>query len=280
VTTTSFDADVEEMLNNHASTAPAFSADIQLADAEFPLLINDQTNFAAPYTDDAFPAMNLMDFQGHPAATNATAQPSIWDSQPAIQPGGADIFGFSLQPYASPASTSTGQPMSFPDDSLLPMTQLKGITAGLNVAAALNCSDIIWDLSYSHVLSPSTLPANLPPSLMPTPAQQAIPHHPFIDILPWPSVRSKLCIIFSQPVQLRPPRARDPDAITHMALDLDDEAEGVKVNGSDEFDARNWEVGELFFRNWWWAFDREIVDNSNRFRAQRGLGQLRITAAE
>jgi len=62
-------------------------------------------------------------------------------------------------------------------------------------------------------------------------------------------------------------------------MDIDDETEGMRIRGEDGWDSRNWEVGEKFFRNWWWALDREIVENSNRLRAERGAGRLRLKEA-
>ena len=75
---------------------------------------------------------------------------------------------------------------------------------------------------------------------------------------------------------MRPPSARDPLAVVNLLMDIDDETEGMRIRGEDGWDSGNWEVGEKFFRNWWWALDREIVENSNRLRAERGAGRLRL----
>lgn len=77
---------------------------------------------------------------------------------------------------------------------------------------------------------------------------------------------------------MRPPSARDPLAVMHLLMDIDDESEGFRIHGEDGFDDKNWEIGEKFFQNWWWALDREIVENSNRLRNKRGASKLKLSA--
>jgi hypothetical protein len=59
--------------------------------------------------------------------------------------------------------------------------------------------------------------------------------------------------------------------------DVEDSAEGVRIWGDDPCDWQNWEIGEKVFEKWWWAFDGEIIKNSNEWRIGRGapvLGQV------
>lgn len=49
--------------------------------------------------------------------------------------------------------------------------------------------------------------------------------------------------------------------------------------GGDPYDAECWEVGQTLFEKWWFVFDREIVNQSNRWRSLRGAGKLRLEAA-
>lgn len=77
---------------------------------------------------------------------------------------------------------------------------------------------------------------------------------------------------FSLPQQCRPPVARDPMAIANLAFDIDDEAEGFRVNGDGFSD--QWEIGNAFFQKWWWAVDQKIIEESNGFRTQRGQKKL------
>lgn len=166
---------------------------------------------------------------------------------------------------------------TFPDDGLLPVPELAVMRASTNIAILLNSATAMWDLTNLRTFSLASLPdPNIPPNLVPTSAQQTIPHHPLFDLFPWPAVRTRIICVFAQPVHTRPESARDPDALMKLFMDLDDGREGVRVggNGSDWYDGRNWEVGETVYRNWWWALDREVIDNSNRLRRLRGAPKL------
>lgn len=146
----------------------------------------------------------------------------------------------------------------------------------------LGCELSIWDPNASRVFDTGQLQLpvpTLPSSLEPTEVQKRIPHHPIFDILPWPSIRTKLICVFAQPPELRPPAARDPLALLHLLYDMDDPAEGFRIAGADALDAGNWEVGQAFFRNWWWALDRSVVENSNVLRRKRGADRLRLMPA-
>ena len=163
------------------------------------------------------------------------------------------------------------------DDRVLDMPIMKVMRAGSTIADILKVRHYMWDPFFTHVLRTDP-PPMLPPHFKPTTAQRHIPHHPIFDLLPWASARTKLICIFSQPVEMRPPAARDPLAVMHLIMDIDDEAEGFRLYGDDGFDDKNWEVGEKFFQHWWWALDREILENTNRLRAARGAHRLKLTA--
>jgi hypothetical protein len=153
---------------------------------------------------------------------------------------------------------------------------LNVMKAGSDIASLLGCQDTIWDITSRRTLSQqdplSEIP--LPPNFEPTAAQRMIPHHPLFDILPWPSVRTKLITIFSLPMQARPMIARDPMALMQLVYDLDDSAEGLRTTGSDWRDEMNWEVGQKVFENWWFVLDRDIIRRSNALRERRGARRL------
>jgi hypothetical protein len=75
---------------------------------------------------------------------------------------------------------------------------------------------------------------------------------------------------------MRPPAARDPLALMQLIFDMDDSAEGFQFAGAEAHKETNWEVGQAFFTNWWWALDRTVVENSNLLRAKRGAEKLRL----
>ncbi|KAF2657916.1 hypothetical protein K491DRAFT_690652 [Lophiostoma macrostomum CBS 122681] len=156
------------------------------------------------------------------------------------------------------------------------------------IATSLNVISHIYEPLYTHVLSP-TPHSSLPANLHPTAAQTSIPHHPLLDTLPWPSVRDKLICMFALPSCQRPAIAQDDEGlgpykgIWQIAQDLDDDRDGMRVHGNstrwgdgNELVEESWEIGELFYRNWWWALDGRVVEISNRRRKERGLGVLRL----
>lgn len=68
-----------------------------------------------------------------------------------------------------------------------------------------------------------------------------------------------------------------------LVQDLDHYKEGVRVHGNSvswgvhsELDDEAWEVGEIFFRNWWWCMDNKVIENSNRRRRERGMKALSL----
>jgi hypothetical protein len=172
------------------------------------------------------------------------------------------------------------QHFTFEDSYSLRVLELDLLRGCVTIAHRLNILDVIWSL---HERSPFSNPANahltydhLPLNLRPTMAQRTLPHHPVLDILPWPTVRSKLIHVFSQTPDLRPPSTLCPTALDFV-YDIEDSAEGVRIWGDDPCDWQNWEVGEKVFGKWWWAFDGEIIKNSNELRVNRGapvLGQV------
>jgi Domain of unknown function (DUF3425) len=182
-------------------------------------------------------------------------------------------------PLASPpANLVTTTIGAFADDYLLEMPMAKLMSAGIQIANMLDCADALWDPLTARTLQ--LRPAGTIPSwFQPTPAQRALPHHPFLDLLPWPGVRSKLVVAFSMPAAQRPAIARDPLALMLLMADVEDEREGFRVTGADGLDADAWEIGQAFVSHWWWALDREVVHKSNQLRLRRGAERLRLMPA-
>jgi hypothetical protein len=187
---------------------------------------------------------------------------------------------------------------TFPDDRILEVPSLTLLNAAMKVAQRLNINGLIWDFtavspfyspvsSNNSVSSPPSLetglsssatsPASsidlteLPSHLLPTRTQRSIPHHPIIDLLPWPSTRDKLIQVFHLPVSLRPPTAQDPMGLLRLVYDMEDGGgEGVRISGDDPFEPAVWEIGQVVFARWWWAFEISVVERSNRARGNRG----------
>lgn len=187
---------------------------------------------------------------------------------------------------------------TFPDDRILEVPSLTLLNAAVKVAQRLNLNNLIWDFtavspfynpesSNSSISSPSSLetglsisatsPASsvdlteLPPHLLPTRTQCMIPHHPIIDLLPWPSTRDKLIQVFHLPVNLRPSTAQDPMGLLRLVYDMEDGGgEGMRISGDDPFEPSVWEIGQVMFERWWWAFEISVVERCNRARGNRG----------
>lgn len=179
---------------------------------------------------------------------------------------------------ATPASQSTSfhQSLDFPDEVNLPMLELNLLRGAMAIAKRLQVDTLVWSLeSTSPFYNASASTYNhLPINLRPTAVQLNNPHHPALDILPWPSVRDRLILVFSQPEDLRPPSARGPTGLVDFVYDLEDPAEGVRIWGDDPYSDEYWEVGEKLFKNWWWALDGRVVSRSNQLRYDRGADML------
>ena len=176
------------------------------------------------------------------------------------------------------------------NDAQLQVPMLNVLRAFSVIATAFDLEEHMWERDYLHVLQPGRAP-HLPLNLQPTPAQLYIPHHPYLDLLPWPSIREKLICILSMPSKLRPPIAQEGDpletgqaaAVWKLMEDVDDEQEGLRVYGhkvgwdtSNELLEESWDVGECFYRNWGFCISPKTVAASNRWRRERGLPTLKF----
>lgn len=223
------------------------------------------------------------------------------DEFPSITGGGHDISE-ELQAYDTTFFT-------FPDDHTLEVPSLTLLNAAMRVAQQLKISELIWDMaatspfyqgssasSSNSSRSPPSMesgsstsrpsPANsglqidlteLPSHLQPTRTQRLIAHHPLLDLLPWPSTRDKLIQVFNLPIHMRPGNAQDPMGLVRFVYDVeDDSGEGLAITGQNPLEPGTWEIGQLVFERWWWAFDTSAVESSNRSRKNRGKARLRI----
>ncbi|KIW35684.1 uncharacterized protein PV07_02369 [Cladophialophora immunda] len=167
---------------------------------------------------------------------------------------------------------------SFPDEAHLEMAELTLLRGCMAIARRMKVQDIIWSLTSTSPFADSSTSLTqfsyLPSNLQPTLVQMTIPHHPVIDLLPWPLARDRMIKVLSQPPQFRPPGAASPTALLDFVYDLEDSAEGVRISGGDPYSEMNWEVGEKVFKSWWWILDRDIVKRSNELRASRGAPML------
>jgi hypothetical protein len=118
---------------------------------------------------------------------------------------------------------------------------------------------------------------HLQPDLRPTPIQRNIPHHPCLDILPWPEFRSKAIMAASM----------DPPHIDEDDLCLDLLNDGIRCWASNTkhaygrgqgmpWDSRSWEAAPWFLQKWESLTDGKDGDmwrNSRWWQSMRTLEQ-------
>lgn len=93
--------------------------------------------------------------------------------------------------------------------------------------------------------------ANLKPDLQPVLEQVTVDHHPYLDIIPFPSFRSRALSVMACSE-----RALDEDALCfdlmHGGMQCNS-SQNVSLHGRGNgvpWDARSWEVTPWFFRKW------------------------------
>jgi hypothetical protein len=113
--------------------------------------------------------------------------------------------------------------------------------------------------------SPHDSLSSLPLSLRATGIQRTIPHHPWLDLLPFPRMRDNLI------------SAGESYDETQLCLDMkgygnqDIDHTGIIV-WRDPWDPEGWEVTESFARNWEWVLHgcSDLFCSTNSWRERRG----------
>lgn len=218
-----------------------------------------------------------------------TIDPSaLMNSTYSSSSSGSSMIHSSSYPPSGASSVLAASPPS--DSYLLPVSELTLLKAFLRISTRLGNTGSLWDLGANSPFCPdrSSVGPNsvnecggsgpdislLPPTWQPTSSQRMVPHHPILDFLPWPEARNRVIDVFNLPESVRPPVASGPLALVEFAYDVEDGAEGMRIWGSDPYDPKGWEVGQLLFERWWFIFDRDIIEQSNRWRALRGASAL------
>ncbi|KAK4234445.1 hypothetical protein C8A03DRAFT_47220 [Achaetomium macrosporum] len=193
--------------------------------------------------------------------------------------------------------SSTATTESFADSYYLSVPPLTLLRALVRIATRLNAMPSAWSLTaaspFNTGLGPD--PSQLPPAWQPTPTQLTVPHHPVLDLLPWPGVRDRMIgyLSLDLPVDVGDGGGNTDGGVSgggsgsgtgsrllDFIYDMEDGAEGVRIWGADPYDEANWEVGQVVFERWWFVFDKRVVELSNRWRRRRGAEPLRIVGAQ
>ena len=188
-----------------------------------------------------------------------------------------------------PPEDTDFDPFSFNDEAYVTTPGLSVIRAHVTILQHMhgNGSKVdVWNpFAVSPFYQPGAPSTSLPPlafvlpdNYRPTALQKGVKHHPVIDLLPWPAVRSKILHGLTLPQEVRPQRAKGdmPSVTMQLMFDMKDAGGGLRVWGSNPFDENNWEIGPVFFQQWWWALNGEIIKRSNQIRTQRGEDILRL----
>jgi hypothetical protein len=154
-------------------------------------------------------------------------------------------------------------------DQLLTLIQFNVFRALLSNTNTMGFG-FAW-LEDEDALSPFLLPRptelSTPASLLPTALQRTIPHHPWIDLFPFPHMRDNLLLA----------EARGGYDEWGLCNDLVDfcnvpaEKTGLIV-WTEPWDPSGWEVSEAFLQNWPWVLSgcRELMVSTNFWRERRG----------
>lgn len=118
-------------------------------------------------------------------------------------------------------------------------------------------------------LPSSTTASFWPASLSPTPLQASEPHHPWIDLFPWPKLRDRI-------LHLSVGDLINEDDLCHDMVEFDitqgpDKA--VLMVWGEPWDPRGWEASTAFLKKWGWLLEGcadVLLEATNYWREKRG----------
>jgi hypothetical protein len=112
---------------------------------------------------------------------------------------------------------------------------------------------------------------SLPPALRPTDYQSQIPHHPWLDLLPDPTLRDNL---------IRAEGVYDQEQLCADIIGLFGAGNGRSglIIWGEPWDPSGWEVTKPFLKYWGWALRGcdELLRATNYWRGKRGELSLRF----
>jgi hypothetical protein len=158
--------------------------------------------------------------------------------------------------------------------TLLHFNLVRGLTANIvsmGVDPKLMHTDILSPFTSTERPDPGL---HLPPMLRPTSLQRSIPHHPEIDVLPFPQMRDNLLRAiwdYSDFELCMDILGLDANAPSMTEVDRTDMTTGLIVWG-EPWDPASWEVSERFARKWQWLLHgcAEALESTNYWRRRRG----------
>lgn len=158
----------------------------------------------------------------------------------------------------------------------------------VNIFNALARNSLMLGLSNAWLLCDSISPfgpgglstesANTPayaPNLHPTALQTCTPHHPWIDLLPWPQVRDTI-------LRLTEEELIDEDDLCYDIAEFDTfvspSDKAALIVWGEPWDPRGWEASIPFLRKWFGILHgcTEILEATNYWREKRGEKKLKL----
>lgn len=188
----------------------------------------------------------------------------------------AGLHSFAAQALAS---YSAGDPCA---DHLISLIHLNFVNSFTANASALRL-DVEWlicnSISPIGFVGPAYNPSNasvpMPPSLSPTPLQSRMPHHPWIDLFPFPSIRDNFLLATSSNLS-------EDDEIQLWNDVVESESPGGDWTGFIVWGVPwmpdSWEVTVPFLRRWGWLLHGcpQIIESTNHWRRIRGERPVKI----
>ncbi|KAH7146172.1 hypothetical protein EDB81DRAFT_869074 [Dactylonectria macrodidyma] len=130
-------------------------------------------------------------------------------------------------------------------------------------------------LNPCNVISAAGMAAQYPRGLAPTTLQLSTPHHPWVDLFPWPKLRDRIIWLCYAAETMD-----DGDLCFDMAeFDASRDRDNVSlIVWGEPWDPRGWEATVPFLKKWGWLLEgcTELLEGTNHWRAQRGERKLRF----
>lgn len=113
----------------------------------------------------------------------------------------------------------------------------------------------------------------LPVSLLPSMLQKTIPHHPWVDILPFPQMRDNILLLKSREDIGTNTLEFDQDELCLSMIGMcPQQPEGGLVLWGEPWDPSSWELTAEFVHHWGWLLKdcQDLMRSTNYWRKKRG----------
>lgn len=194
-----------------------------------------------------------------------------------------DMIAFGSGAQFGPAiSRDPVSSVSLDPDMLLKVPEIDTFRAFIILADMLQSRKHLFDVTAVSIFNTPNAKSlmwykGLAANWQPVDVQFTIPHHPMLDLIPWPSVRRKIIIMFSLP-ESEWPKDCQGTSLGFMEFISDLDSGGVEVKGLDPVKEEAWEVAEMFAQKWWWCLDPKILKTADKWRHERGEKPLKLAS--